>query len=374
MKEWRRIRENKCNKQLDGAKNLASFCGIHFQKPLTLDDFQIIQEKLNDYQLKVIDCSTRQTIFEGPFKQKQIGIEFDENNKHYNAIIKIQSYFNKSYTCEHCGLMFKNKSWHRCELMCKKCLTLKCDPAQQFINCELCNREFYGSLCYQAHLKSTCNSKKKCAQCLVEYRINKKVAHSVQREIDGKIHHIPNLIISLTVCDKCWDNDRKDKSTSSCSYCGKSYRRYWGYDCVKRFCDDIYGEIAPKAEEAKANVYVFAHNAKGYDSHFILRDLFSREFTTKPEIIMVGNKILKLDIGNIRFMDSLCIFQQPLDKLPKAYGLSEIKGFFPHEFNQEANFNYEGPMPDLKYFELEYMTPSKAAEIKCWYDEQVAND
>ncbi|RWR98510.1 hypothetical protein B4U79_10732, partial [Dinothrombium tinctorium] len=152
------------------------------------------------------------------------------------------------------------------------------------------------------------------------------------------------------------------------------YRRYWGYDCVKRFCDDIYGEIAPKAEEAKANVYVFAHNAKGYDSHFILRDLFSREFTTKPEIIMVGNKILKLDIGNIRFMDSLCIFQQPLDKLPKAYGLSEIKGFFPHEFNQEANFNYEGPMPDLKYFELEYMTPSKAAEIKCWYDEQVAND
>ncbi|RWR98736.1 hypothetical protein B4U79_14721, partial [Dinothrombium tinctorium] len=374
MKEWRRIRENKCNKQLDGAKNLASFCGIHFQKPLTLDDFQIIQEKLNDYQLKVIDCSTRQTIFEGPFKQKQIGIEFDENNKHYNAIIKIQSYFNKSYTCEHCGLMFKNKSWHRCELMCKKCLTLKCDPAQQFINCELCNREFYGSLCYQAHLKSTCNSKKKCAQCLIEYRVNKKVAHVCDQYICQRCnkqyttmpHH---CFLPVKNTEKLENEDNLPKIIIAFDV-----ERYWGYDCIKKFCDDIYGEIAPKAEEAKANVYVFAHNAKGFDSHFILRDLFSREFTTKPEIIMVGNKILKLDIGNIRFMDSLCIFQQPLDKLPKAYGLSEIKGFFPHEFNQEANFNYEGPMPDLKYFELEYMTPSKAAEIKCWYDEQVAND
>ncbi len=43
---------------------------------------------------------------------------------------------------------------------------------------------------------------------------------------------------------------------------------------------------------------------------------------------------MKIDVGNVRFMDSFLLFQQSLAALPKAFGFEnqEEKGFFPYLF------------------------------------------
>jgi len=65
------------------------------------------------------------------------------------------------------------------------------------------------------------------------------------------------------------------------------------------------------------------------------------------DIILQGRKILKIDIGCIRFLDSLSFFQQPLANLPKAFdlGVNVKKGDFPHGVNKKKNYRYIGRPP-----------------------------
>jgi hypothetical protein len=48
---------------------------------------------------------------------------------------------------------------------------------------------------------------------------------------------------------------------------------------------------------------------------------------------------------------------QPLRDFPKTFGLEElVKGYFPHEFNQDENQEYVGPYPDKRYYGYDSMT------------------
>jgi len=79
-----------------------------------------------------------------------------------------------------------------------------------------------------------------------------------------------------------------------------------------------------------------------------------------------------MDAGNVRFIDSLSFFLQPLSALPKAFGLPMDlkKGDFPHLFNTPANYDYIGPLPGIENYGIEYMSVTKADELKEWYKEQ----
>ena len=57
------------------------------------------------------------------------------------------------------------------------------------------------------------------------------------------------------------------------------------------------------------------------------------------------------------FVDSYLIFGTALKNLPKMFGFAEEcqKGDFPHKFNNPENYNYIGPMPDLKYYDVDRM-------------------
>ena len=58
---------------------------------------------------------------------------------------------------------------------------------------------------------------------------------------------------------------------------------------------------------------------------------------------------------NIRVVNSLKFLPMKLAKLSKAFGLKETKGWFPHFFNLQCNWNYVGKYPEGKFYGLERM-------------------
>jgi len=53
-------------------------------------------------------------------------------------------------------------------------------------------------------------------------------------------HHLPNLLISYTVCDVCFNYDTFSKSSDICHICGVYKNIFTISSCVKDFGDYIY--------------------------------------------------------------------------------------------------------------------------------------
>ena len=173
------------------------------------------------------------------------------------------------------------------------------------------------------------------------------------------------------MCDICWSSEAKEKTMETCEFCGRGNNIFHGYSCVVDFTQYLYRDLAVRAEKLKTRITVYAHNSKGYDGHFIMQDLFERDFATQPQIILQGLKVLKMGINNVDFNDSLCLFLQPLSALPKSFGFENVvlKGFFPHKFNIEKNWGYTGKIPEIEFFSPEFMSESKAIECTHWHKE-----
>lgn len=131
--------------------------------------------------------------------------------------------------------------------------------------------------------------------------------------------------------------------------------------------DYLIDTMAPLADKQKASLMVIAHNFKGYDGHFILQDIFERTLTHKPELIMTGTKLTMIQLGNIKFLDSLNMFQIALAKVPAAFGFSTrvIKGYFPYKFNVPNIWDYNGPIPDITQFGS-FMSPEREQDLCSW--------
>jgi len=90
------------------------------------------------------------------------------------------------------------------------------------------------------------------------------------------------------------------------------------------------------------------------------------------EPVMKGTKIMKIDVGNVRFIDSLLFFQQALTSLPKAFDLEDAeKGHFPHHINTPEYQDLEcliGDIP-IEMFWKNTMKKDSAAKLQQWYDE-----
>ena len=77
----------------------------------------------------------------------------------------------------------------------------------------------------------------------------------------------------------------------------------------------------------------------------------------------------------LTFKDLLCFLPFPLANFPATFGIEELcKGFFPHTFNTLEIQDYEGPMPDVSYYDPEGMSSKKKAEFERWYTEKVASN
>jgi G:T-mismatch repair DNA endonuclease (very short patch repair protein) len=61
-----------------------------------------------------------------------------------------------------------------------------------------------------------------------------------------------------------------------------------------------------------------------------------------------------------------------LADFPKTFGLTELdKGYFPHFFNRAENQDYVGPMPDVKCYEPNSMSPDDHEKFFAWYKDRV---
>ena len=114
-----------------------------------------------------------------------------------------------------------------------------------------------------------------------------------------------------------------------------------------------------------------AHNAKGYDSQFILK--YCVDNTLKPYTIYNGTKLMMLDVAKIiKVIDSHNFVVSSLSAFPKTFGLDELKkGYFPHFFNTNKNQNYVGPIPDTKYYGTDTMRKSAREVFLNWHAEKV---
>lgn len=88
--------------------------------------------------------------------------------------------------------------------------------------------------------------------------------------------HEPNLCVVKVTCDDC----RKRDFESDCSRCRMHSVIFKGQNCVEDFCKFLFNKTM-------INTTAIAHNAKGFDSHFILNYLQKQGI--KPKIICQGN-------------------------------------------------------------------------------------
>lgn len=126
------------------------------------------------------------------------------------------------------------------------------------------------------------------------------------------------------VCQPCADN-----SNPECNFCTQKVFR--GESCISDFLAWIF---TPE----NLNSTVVAHNSSSYDGLFILRELIAQG--KSPEFTNSGCQIIEISISKtkVRFVDSLRFLTSPLSKLPKMFGLTELKkGYFPYRLNTPEN-------------------------------------
>jgi hypothetical protein len=195
----------------------------------------------------------------------------------------------------------------------------------------------------------------------VEIKENEKVITYVIYDFESMItadgKHVPNLCVLHKVCADCFSKPMVPEIQCSCERFRKVFS---GLDTVDQFGNWVFAK-------KRKNTICLAHNAKGYDLHFVM-DYLHRH-VIKPAIIQNGRKIMSLKVGTIKFLDSLNFLPMALSKLPGAFGLKELaKGYFPHLFNNVENQNYKGPIPAAHYYNPDGMS-SDAKKAFCeWYE------
>ena len=135
-----------------------------------------------------------------------------------------------------------------------------------------------------------------------------------------------------------------------------------GEDCVKQFlqyletlCEDY-------------NVTVIAHNFKGYDGLFVLRECYKSKL--KVDQIRQGLKLLMLKHRNIRYIDSMSFIAGSLRAFNSTFGIPEDevhKGYFPYRFYTKETEQYVGPLPDKHYYGPEHMSVKERPVFDAWY-------
>jgi len=233
---------------------------------------------------------------------------------------------------------------HKCGETCSDCKSVPpCMYSEDKVPCVSCNRNFRSCSCFEKHKKNklgnktvsekvrnctVCNVcvttknhecfKPYCANCNENMEINHLcymqplknevssadnvlfVFYNLQTSQDTKISetvklHVPILVCLQQFCTACEiqvEDDGRD-----CARCGK--RRH-------SFFEDPVGDLLSYLCSPRPwckNVVAIAHNAKAFDSQFILNRAIQLKWT--PELILNGLKKVSMKIHQIQFLDSV---------------------------------------------------------------------
>jgi hypothetical protein len=113
---------------------------------------------------------------------------------------------------------------------------------------------------------------------------------------------------------------------------------------------------------------VMAHNNKGYDGFFLMDYLLQNGI--HHQTIFEGAKIMQMSIQGglcMTVIDSLNFLPMKLANFANAFGLNSQKGDFPHFFNTDTNWNYEGPYPPSEMYGVASKSTSERSKFLEWY-------
>ena len=392
--KYRSIISPKCHIQLQRAMDLHRAAGV----PLGLcglDEVKLFQAYLTNYEITVISGDHDNSIIYPPEPGDRQPIYLYYQNKHFDIITKMPGFLAVCYFCHKCRKTYSKTTDHVCPAMCKSCRSYEC-VFEQWLDCDECKRKFKSRACYDSHKKplpggkSVCETIKKCEKCgksMDVRKLNPK-GHTCGRKCktcgiilkkedeehqcyiqkleqpeEEQYNHLLFFDFEATQehdvhePNLCVVHDEKGE-----------VGLFKGKDTVKQFCEWLL-------TKEHQDCIVVAHNFQGYDGCFIIKYLIQNAI--KYEYILRGAKVLTMTIPmfNIKFIDSLNFIPMSLAKFPKTFGQDELcKGYFPHLFNKEENWDYVGPIPCQNDYGVNFMKPQERKAFQAWHKEQVENN
>jgi hypothetical protein len=199
-------------------------------------------------------------------------------------------------------------------------------------------------------------------------------------DLESRVHIVPTYNPLIVGFETDEDGTYKDENVAVYDYHVQEHRAnmvvfqnvfsneepivYFGDDCLQRF-------LMYMLNYNHGNNICIAHNAAGYDTRLIF-SAATKLTKTKMSPIMRGAKFMQLKVGDrLVFRDSLLHVKGSLRNLAKDFcaGTTLRKGHFPHLFNSIENYEYVGPIPDKKYFDLSFITKDEKDrdEFNTWY-------
>ena len=308
-----------------------------------------------------------------------------------------RGYFDgKSHWCFTCDSAYDFTD-HKCISNCHACHSSTCNSiksrAPTFnIECSLCHISFHDSECYQHHLdKKACKRDQYCKACDETYHVIKKAPH-----VCGQSHcqnckqyfiEDHDCFIQTVKVDEAADSKERFyiyydievmqgntlEGRSSHIFAGL-IAIYGDSDTIFRF-ETIDAFMTWLCVKKHANYTLIAHNAAGYDVHFIKSYFIKRRVSTRD--IVMGSRIISMVVidgavksmyKGLRFIDSMRFISGGLRNFPKMFSLEAVKTYFPYRFFTVANARYIGPLPDKTWFD------NSGEEFDLWYDNMLTKE
>lgn len=417
-REWGRIRTQKPSAR---ETIVTEFCVEYFDAhpqdldPLSLSDIANLQERWqSQYQIVVVNANTRGKIYAGPVNSRRICLAWipppdSRSFGHYDLILRLDPYMTDTINeqfCTSCWLPYRPGRYHKCKDACRRCNRpgRTCNRTESLITCRTCNLQYFGKSCLDGHKcrSRVCGScgvryqKERghecnvfhCASCNTKYTETphycyiqpKSLKKIIQRDQRNNIicafdietrcddSHVPVLLVAKFACSCCYDHINKVKDCNDCKFCGPDIIEFWGSQACDDFCAYLFNTTRHIARQQFAKITVIAHNASGFDNHFILPYVYGNNLKVTRDPILKGTKIIRMEVGEIRFMDSLLFFNMPLSKLPKAYGLTNVmKGDFPFGVLKDWPLDtVTDQWPSIEYYSADWKKPNEKEELQEW--------
>ena len=411
----RRFRDNTGRCQEKSGQQLAIQCSLEYNRAVNAHQFRDIQNCIQQ-KLVIVCAMTNGPLFRGNRKNDEIVVlAHSEKNEvgHYDAITDLKKYMGAGKDfCIPCWVKISKLGSHKCSHVCQSCYRTNCSTeSPSRILCIICNTFAKSERCFEIHQK-ICVKIVRCPRCYKEVKaedqhdcltyfctlcndnyedtphycylqkinMNKLECEDRKRHVvvafdiesifkpcseSGVHEHTPILLVARINCTTTGSYE----ICSNCDLCPPEVVVYHGETCVKMFCTYLLTSLAIRAEQKKAIITVYAHNLKGYDGRFVLRTIWGFKLKN-VQIVLQCNKILKIEVGNVRIIDSLSFFSLPLASLPACFNLKQQKGYFPYYSNIRQNVGEKIAFPDELQFGSRNMTPKQYAIFKQWYENQ----
>ena len=351
------------------AKQLCESCGYDYSKKVDIEDLPDIINKIcqasnkPDFNIAVLDIehlpAFSSTIDIKPSIMYQTDFKSDEyhyllfDNNHFSPILDIKKFLNVRSFCYKCQTAFVNT---------QSFTEHECDENKEDEHCGDCDNS--DDECSDED--GECSNKKvdnnvpltlsRIAQLKREIKANLRkdrklfvgsqydklkqlkrndgdfryiiwdIEVNQEPDDDGFKTHKPNLIVAFEIIIKHGNINDVESFVDNLNPIV-----FEGYDCVERYCEWVMSEESNMKQRKRSkgykNTICIAHNSRGYDSRFVLKYLDSKSLV--PDTIRAngGASLQQIAIKGRRivWIDSLNVFNQPLSKLPKTYGIKNTE-------------------------------------------------